>query len=185
MTINDTMRRYRSRRLQERAALNLRADEEPEAVVLPSWSGPDPRFQRPAGRVEADSGRFAAVLRSARNECGLSQVQLGLLAGFDHSYVSRLESDTRSPTRDAVLKLARALGCDEQERDGLLAAAGFLPIKIEHLLESEPEVGRVWEALHRGDVPGHVKQIIRIHLSEAANQADRWLMIEGRETVGD
>ncbi len=72
---------------------------------------------------------FATALRQSRENSGLSQSRLAARAGYDHSYVSRLESDTRAPTRDAVLSLGNAMGLAEVERDYLLAAAGFLPLR--------------------------------------------------------
>jgi transcriptional regulator with XRE-family HTH domain len=58
-----------------------------------------------------------------------SQSRLGLLAGFDHNYVSRLESGARTPSRDAIESLARVLEASTAERDRLLTTGGFaLPI---------------------------------------------------------
>ncbi len=70
---------------------------------------------------------FAERLRHYREFHRRSQSQLAKRAGVDHSYVSRLESGTRPPTRAAIERLADALGSDADERRLLFASAGFLP----------------------------------------------------------
>lgn len=70
---------------------------------------------------------FGRELREQREALRFSQSKLAEHAGFDHSYVSRLESGARTPTRDAVDRLAEALGAGDAAKDRLLAAAGFLP----------------------------------------------------------
>ena len=51
---------------------------------------------------QLDMVTFAPLLREYRDRRRLSQSRLAEAAGFDHSYVSRLESGTRMPTRDAL-----------------------------------------------------------------------------------
>jgi len=70
---------------------------------------------------------FGAVLKRMRAAHGLSQVRLGVRAGYDHSYIARLESGSRAPTRDAVSRFAEALDLAESEQDDLLLSAGFAP----------------------------------------------------------
>lgn len=69
---------------------------------------------------------FAETLWSFRWQRRLSQSKLARMAGFDHSYVSRMEAGTRIPTREAVLRLATALELERDDRIELMAAAGFL-----------------------------------------------------------
>ena len=116
---------------------------------------------------------FATALRMARESAGLSQSRLAARAGYDHSYVSRLESDTRAPTRDAVLSLGNAMGLAEIERDCLLAAAGFLPLRVENLLASEPVVTEVYAVLNDGTLPGDVREDLRSAIRMALRQAQR------------
>lgn len=78
---------------------------------------------------------FGAALKRYREHARVSQSRLGEWAGFDHSYVSRLESGARRPTREAVGLLADALGLPAAHRDALLESAGFLS-------ERDPEVER-------------------------------------------
>lgn len=116
---------------------------------------------------------FAKTLRQAREAQGLSQSRLAARAGYDHSYVSRLESDSRSPTRDAVLSLASAMGLDDYRRDRLLASAGFLPVKVENLLASEPVVSEAFTVLNDGSLPRDVREDLRSAIRMALRQAQR------------
>ncbi|MEZ4523732.1 MAG: helix-turn-helix transcriptional regulator [Thermomicrobiales bacterium] len=116
---------------------------------------------------------FAFALRQAREAAGLSQSRLAARAGYDHSYVSRLESDSRAPTREAVLSLSNAMGLADVERDQLLAAAGFLPVRVENLLANEPVVGEVFAALNDGSLPGDVREDLRSAIRMALRQAQR------------
>jgi len=72
------------------------------------------------------NGDFGQTLKHLRESRELSQSRVADLADFDHSYVSRLESGARTPTRDAVSRLADALRLDPAATDALLHAAGFL-----------------------------------------------------------
>lgn len=71
------------------------------------------------------AAHFPSALKQARCAAGLSQSWLAAITGYDHSHISRLESGTRNPTRETVLALAAALGCDDLETDELLIAGGF------------------------------------------------------------
>lgn len=116
---------------------------------------------------------FAEALRHSRERQRLSQSRLAAAAGFDHSYVSRLESGSRTPTRDAVTKLGGALALDDIETDALLAAAGFMPARIENLLAAEPVVGEVLGILQNGGVPEDVREDLRAAISLLIRQAQR------------
>lgn len=112
---------------------------------------------------------FGIALQDARVMRRVSQSKLAARAGFDHSYVSRLESGTRTPTREAVLHLAGALGLDATGTDQLLSAAGFLPGDVASLLAGEPDLVQVLEVL-RSDVPEIAKVAIRRQLQAIAHQ---------------
>lgn len=71
---------------------------------------------------------FGVELKVLRLTAGLSQSKLAQHAGFDHSYVSRLESGARDPTREAVDRLCEALKADEGQRRRLLASAAHLNV---------------------------------------------------------
>lgn len=88
---------------------------------------------------------FAALLRDHRTAAGLSQSALARMAGFDHSYVSRLEDGTRAPSRETVDVLCFALGLSRAARNRLTLAAGHLPVDLAetaHLLVSVPPAVR-------------------------------------------
>jgi len=118
-----------------------------------------------------ERGEFAVALKGFREAAGVSQSKLAERAGFDHSYVSRLESGARTPTREAVLQLAEALGADGAGRDALLAAAGFLPREVNSLLTAEPEVTEVLDLLRNEAVPERFRSIMRQQLRLLAEQA--------------
>jgi len=55
----------------------------------------------------------AIYLRTAREQCGLTQEQLERLSGIAQNTISRLESDRRAqPVFTTVVRLAQALGVD-------------------------------------------------------------------------
>ena len=114
---------------------------------------------------------FGSLLKVLRERRGVSQSKLAERAEFDHSYVSRLEGGARMPTRDAVDRLGAALGLGESERDSLLAAAGFLPRDVTHLLSSEPVLGEVLDLLKDEQVPGELRENMRQVLHLLAQQA--------------
>lgn len=116
---------------------------------------------------------FASSLRELRERRRLSQSRLAEAAGFDHSYVSRLESGSRMPTRDAVLKLSDALQLVEHERDGFLAAAGFMPARIESLFASEPVLSEVLGLLQDMQIPSEIRDDVRNMISLLVRQAQR------------
>lgn len=51
-------------------------------------------------------------IRSRRRELGLSQEALAHVAGLDRSYVGRIERGEHNLTFTALVRLARAMGCD-------------------------------------------------------------------------
>jgi transcriptional regulator with XRE-family HTH domain len=118
----------------------------------------------------ADQG-FGLALKRFREGRRVSQSKLAERAGFDHSYVSRLESGARTPTRDAVEQLAIALDLDHIHQDELLAAAGFLPKELSSLLSDEPEITAVLGLLQNDAVPGAYRDSMRQVLRLLAEQA--------------
>ncbi|HEU5422616.1 MAG TPA: helix-turn-helix transcriptional regulator [Nitrolancea sp.] len=114
---------------------------------------------------------FAELLKRYREQVRMSQSRLAECSGFDHSYVSRLESGHRTPTRDAVVKFAQALGLPEPERDALLAAAGFMPQRVESLLAEEPILTEVFQLLQSQQIPECVRRDVRDMLQLMVRQA--------------
>ncbi len=120
--------------------------------------------------VRADFG-FGVTLKRFREARRVSQSKLAERAGFDHSYVSRLESGARTPTRDAVEQLAKAMDLDQINRDELLASAGFLPGEVSSLLSGEPEITEVLGLLQNNQVPEAYRDSMRQVLRLLAEQA--------------
>lgn len=104
---------------------------------------------------------FGAVLHRLRESRRMSMNALGECAGFDHSYISRIESGQRTPTRNAVGAMADAMFCDRAETDALLAAAGFLPVGSAPPLTGEPEVAAALAVLTDPAVPEGRKAWLR------------------------
>ncbi|MGB3330175.1 MAG: helix-turn-helix transcriptional regulator [Thermomicrobiales bacterium] len=122
---------------------------------------------------------FGPVLKRFREARRVSQSKLAERAGFDHSYVSRLESGARTPTRDAVEQLAQALGLERVQQDELLASAGFLPREVSSLLSGEPEITEVLGLLQNADVPQEYRDSMRQVLRLLAQQAK--LVLKGED----
>jgi transcriptional regulator with XRE-family HTH domain len=114
---------------------------------------------------------FGMLLKTQREARRVSQSKLAERAEFDHSYVSRLESGSRMPTREAVERLARALALSHPEEDALLAAAGFLPRDVSNLLSDEPVIGEVLDLLQNDAVPieyrDNMRQVLRLLAAQA------------------
>ena len=114
---------------------------------------------------------FGHLLKGLREKRGVSQSKLAERAEFDHSYVSRLESGARMPTRDAVERLAEALNLEQSQLDAMLAGAGFLPRDVTSLLSNEPVVGEVLDFLQDEAVPSEYRENMRQVLQLLAKQA--------------
>lgn len=115
--------------------------------------------------------QFGVTLKRFREARRVSQSKLAERAGFDHSYVSRLESGARTPTRDAVQQLSDALELERIQQDELLASAGFLPQEVSSLLSGEPEITDVLALLQNTSVPDEYRQTMRQVLRVIADQA--------------
>lgn len=155
-----------------------RANRAQQAINDMGFGPPPKRHELP--KLDAPQESFAVALRRVREEIGLSQSRLAARAGYDCSYVSRLEGDSRAPTRDAVLNLASAMGLGDSNRDYLLAAAGFMPEDATYLLASEPVVVEAFTALTDDSLPDDVRDDLRAAIRMALRQAQRasgeWVM---------
>jgi transcriptional regulator with XRE-family HTH domain len=124
-----------------------------------------------AEQLVKERAAFSGVLKGFREGRRVSQSKLAARAGFDHSYVSRLESGARTPTREAVDQLATALELVGVHHDELLVSAGFLPREISSLLAGEPEITEVLNLLQNVDVPEPYRASMRQVLRSLADQA--------------
>ncbi len=121
--------------------------------------------------MSQQSAEFGVLLKRLRESRRVSQSKLAERADFDHSYVSRLESGARMPTREAVDRLSEALGLLPNQQDTLLASAGFLPRDVASLLSDEPAIGEVLDLLHNDSVPieyrDNMRQVLRLLAEQA------------------
>jgi transcriptional regulator with XRE-family HTH domain len=69
---------------------------------------------------------FGLALRKDRRDTGITQAELARRCGYDHSFISRLESGDRNPTPTNVRLIVEALDGDEWMLARLLIAA-FVP----------------------------------------------------------
>ncbi|WP_406053190.1 helix-turn-helix domain-containing protein [Kribbella sp. NBC_00889] len=89
---------------------------------------------------------FGDLLRHWRSVRRFSQLDLASAAGSTPRYVSFVETGRSQPSREMVVRLARALDVPLRERNGLLLAAGFAPLYPVAALGSA-QLARVEEAL--------------------------------------
>jgi len=75
----------------------------------------------------SDGTTFGAALARARMTVGMSQHRLAHEAGYTPSYVCRLESGQREPSRETVAALCAVLVLDEYDTGLLHVAAGYVP----------------------------------------------------------
>ena len=125
-----------------------------------------------AGRREGRGGdEFRQLLKRYREARRWSQERLAAEADMDHSLVSRLESGQRSPTREAVAKLARGLELSDEQKDRLLIVAGYFPEHVENALIEEPAVRELYLFLRNDELPQPVRDNLRQVLSGLVNLA--------------
>jgi transcriptional regulator with XRE-family HTH domain len=99
------------------------------------------------GPAESEAGSgFGALLRWWRAERRMSQLDLAAEAMTTSRYVSFVETGRAQPSRQMVVRLARALDVPLRERNGLLLAAGYAPLYRRDRLDA-PQLARVETAL--------------------------------------
>lgn len=86
------------------------------------------------------------LLRWWRGERRMSQLDLASEAMTTPRYVSFVETGRAQPSRQMVVRLARALDVPLRERNGLLLAAGYAPLYRRDGLDT-PQLARVETAL--------------------------------------
>src|SRR5262249_60111703 len=97
----------------------------------------------PADRQPTAVGHLLREWRAAR---GLSQLDLGLQAGFSARHVSFIETGRTQPSRQALLVLAETLEVPLRERNRLLEAGGYAHVYRQTALAAE-EMGHVRSVL--------------------------------------
>jgi transcriptional regulator with XRE-family HTH domain len=74
-----------------------------------------------------DLRTFGGLLADLRERRGWNQGQLATAACCDRTFISRLESGSRTPSRELVENLAVALDLDADDTGRLYVSAGYLP----------------------------------------------------------
>jgi transcriptional regulator with XRE-family HTH domain len=108
---------------------------------------------------------FGNLLREYMKEYAISQLKLAEDTGYDHSFISRLWSGQRKPTRENVERIIPALRLPPPKRDALQAAAGLLPDTLDHLI-ALPELAQlnsVWPQLPP-EIQGELTTLLRVAL---------------------
>ncbi len=104
--------------------------------------------------MECDRLTFGKTLQRLRREKDMTQREVAQAIEMDYSYFSRLENDRfdSKPTRETIDKIAEALGCTEDERGELLAAAGRIDEELEKaalIAGEKPALGKLFRAAVR------------------------------------
>ena len=74
--------------------------------------------------ADNNTPKLGAYLREARTHAGLSIRELARLAGINHSYLVKLETDQKdNPSADVLQRLAEALELDPTEILGFIGIA--------------------------------------------------------------
>ena len=85
---------------------------------------------------------FSERMKMVRLEKNITQSQIAEGSSFDKSFISRLESGERKPTRDGIMYIAESMGLTADETDELLMSAHFMPIQPSSLLH-EPKLVQI------------------------------------------
>jgi transcriptional regulator with XRE-family HTH domain len=80
--------------------------------------------------------RFGEILKQLRNEKHLGIKKLAPALGVNYSYLSKLESETTSPSTEMVARVATYFNYD---CDRLLLAAGKVPEEVLAILRENPD----------------------------------------------
>ena len=78
--------------------------------------------------------QLGQLLRQTREQAGLSRDELARRIRLDASYIYRLETGDRRPSREVTLALAEALGVKGESMDQWLIAAGYTPQPLLNML---------------------------------------------------
>jgi transcriptional regulator with XRE-family HTH domain len=119
---------------------------------------------------------FSVYLSELRHRFGLRQTKLAEMLGYEQSYISGLESGTKSPTNQEFLsRLVRAFHLSEEEQSELARAVKHSQQRFVLPREAPPEAFRLccelWEKLERLPLPQ--LQAMRVVLSLDVPSLDR------------
>jgi transcriptional regulator with XRE-family HTH domain len=89
---------------------------------------------------DQEIGDFAGRLLAYRASRQISQYDLSILSGLDHSTLSRIEHRNRKPLRNSVDLICQALELTREEWDVMLDLAGYPVVRIDSLM-NVPRLG--------------------------------------------
>jgi transcriptional regulator with XRE-family HTH domain len=115
---------------------------------------------------------FATLLRSYRDQAGMSCNELARAVAVDPSYISRLERGEREPPRRPIVeRLAMSLRLSVEDQDRLLVTAGYAPASVAVLGRWDSTLQEVADVLTDGRISEDELESFRqvIHLV-----AQRW-----------
>ena len=156
---------------------------EPKRDAPRGWKIGNGRARTPRRRGPAtpeDLGPTVAALRVAR---GLSRKQTADRADIDSSTLYRIETGDRGASREVLERLATALEASPQERDELLATAGYRPDDPTSLLADE-DLSRLYAILSDPRVSGEDRTILLDYIRLAVRHAEALGYGEAPERVG-
>ena len=85
------------------------------------------------------SKEFGHLLKHVRLMQRLSQSGLARRSNVDASYINRLESGQRKPSRETLLALADALGISDIDLDAWLLVSGYAPMPVSTAMRGSPK----------------------------------------------
>jgi transcriptional regulator with XRE-family HTH domain len=110
-----------------------------------------------------DASTTIRVLRESRR---MSQAKLADRCDFDHSYISRLESSGRNPTRDALERISLALGLNASEEAKLMESGGFVPM---HRTQEQRDWSELFSLMHDPAIRPDIRDAGRLMMAGLLN----------------
>jgi transcriptional regulator with XRE-family HTH domain len=115
-----------------------------------------------------------ALVRTWRQQRGLSQLDLAADADISQKHLSFIESGRSAPSRDMVLHIAEHLDVPLRERNAMLLAAGFAPIFRDRPLTDPALAGPM----------ATIERVLKAHEPYPALTVDRhWTMVSANSAV--
>jgi transcriptional regulator with XRE-family HTH domain len=82
----------------------------------------------------------------------LSQRKLADRAEINYVTINRITKDYKfRPTNETIEKIARGLGCTQEELDNMLQAAGRIPTEMETKVTESPKTSKLYRRISQMD----------------------------------
>jgi len=123
--------------------------------------------------IEANAS-VGGLVRTWRQQRGLSQLDLAVEAEISQKHLSFIESGRSAPSREMVLALAEHLDVPLRDRNAMLLAAGFAPIFRDRPLTDPALAGAL----------ATIERLLKAHEPFPALTVDRhWTMVRANAAV--